>query len=559
MIRELSIQNFAIAEKVTIRFLPGLNILTGETGAGKSIIINALMAILGERVGTDVIRQGAESAVISGIFDLPPVLRIRQILDELGIEAEDEIILRRIIQINGKSRAYVNDIPVNISVLKEIGDWLVDIHGQHEHQFLLNERHHLPYLDAFIGQPDLFRELEERYQAWLEAKEQLHRLREAQANYLQKKDFLSFQIRELEEAHLRAGELEELEAERKKLINTEKIHASGRKILALIEESDYPLTQQVHQLRDELVQLLEYYPALAGYSKEMENMSILLGELSREIERITSELDYSPGYQEEIEGRIALIRRLMNKYQKDETELIRWQQDLKKELETLENLDFELQQAEKIIRDREKSYLELALKISELRKENAGRLAGLVVRELRELGMPSAAFSVEVNTLNEDPSNFTAYGLDQVRFLFSGNPGEEMKPLARIASGGEISRLMLSLKKVFADRDDIPTLVFDEIDTGVSGETALAVGKKIRELSRSHQIICITHLPQIASQPGRHFQVRKEVANNRTSTVIIELSEGERIKEIARLIGGNVTEQSVLDSARFLLNQTHQS
>ncbi|GAB4177791.1 MAG: DNA repair protein RecN [Calditrichia bacterium] len=555
MLKELHIKNFAIAESISIDFGKGLNLITGETGAGKSIIINALMAILGERTSPDVIRTDQENAIITGIFNLRKNENVKSLFFDLGIEDTDEIVIRRIISRNGKSRAFINDIPVNISTLKQLGDFLVDIHGQHEHQFLLNESHHLPYLDIYLNDPTLLQQVAAQFMDFKNARQELKKLSELQSELLQKKDFLEFQLNELKEADLKEGELEELESQRNTLIHSEKIAVACNKINHIVEEADSNLNALIRELRQSVNILSEFSDLFKDYSEQLEESMILFNEISRDAADFLNSLEYSPQIQDKIESRISKIKRLMKKYNKDVPELIETLKDLDTQLQTLNNFDVELEAAERKLELIRKEYLVFAKSLHDSREKSGKLLSEQVEKELRELGMPHARFVVEVNKLDEQPENFLKTGLDSVRFLFSSNPGEDLKPLSKIASGGEISRLMLALKKVFAEKDQVPTLIFDEIDTGVSGETALAVGKKIKDLSKSHQLICITHLPQIAAQPGEHFFVQKEVRNDKTFTIINKLSEHSRIEEIARLIGGQYKDQTVLESARFLLNQ----
>ncbi|MCK5077142.1 MAG: DNA repair protein RecN, partial [Calditrichia bacterium] len=467
----------------------------------------------------------------------------------------EQLIIRRYIYKKGNSKAFINDIPVNINTLKSIGDLLLDIHGQHEHQYLLNEHHHISYLDKLIDDESLLISLKEVYQQFVSIKKEYNKLKEDQRQVVQQKEFMEFQLKELDKANLQGDEYKELERQQKKLSNAEKIAFSCNKINNLINENEANLKQMLAEVQTEVGRLTEYENEFAIHEDELQKSEILFDELSRTVQEFGNSIEFSPQIQEEIEARMAELKRIMKKYQRDIPELIEFSEELKNKLQQFENYDDLLSQKEIEYNEIKKNYLQKCSEIHKIRKSSAQKFVKEILSELHDLGMSHARFFVEILKKEEKEENFSENGIDEVRFMISPNPGEDLKPLSKIASGGEISRIMLAIKKVFAEKDSIPSLIFDEIDLGVSGEMAIAIGKKIKMLAKSHQVICITHLPQIASLPGKHFKVEKKIKDGKTFVSIIELNNDLRIKEIASLIGGENVEQKVIESAEYLLQQ----
>lgn len=555
MLQELVIKNYAIAENLLIEFGVSSNFLTGETGAGKSIIINALNDVLGGRASIDVVRSGEDKAMVVASFDISNNKQVQSKLNSLDIDEREQLLIRRYIYKKGNSKAFINDIPVNINTLKSIGDLLLDIHGQHEHQYLLKEHHHISYLDKLIDDESLLISLKEVYQQFVSIKKEYNKLKEDQRQVVQQKEFMEFQLKELDKANLQGDEYKELERQQKKLSNAEKIAFSCNKINNLINENEANLKQMLAEVQTEVGRLTEYENEFAIHEDELQKSEILFDELSRTAQEFGNSIEFSPQIQEEIEARMAELKRIMKKYQRDIPELIEFSEELKNKLQQFENYDDLLSQKEIEYNEIKKNYLQKCSEIHKIRKSSAQKFVKEILSELHDLGMSHARFFVEILKKEEKEENFSENGIDEVRFMISPNPGEDLKPLSKIASGGEISRIMLAIKKVFAEKDSIPSLIFDEIDLGVSGEMAIAIGKKIKMLAKSHQVICITHLPQIASLPGKHFKVEKKIKDGKTFVSIIELNNDLRIKEIASLIGGENVEQKVIESAEYLLQQ----
>lgn len=541
-----------------------MNILTGETGAGKSIIVGALAAALGDRIFTEVVRSGFEKATIEAVFDINNLTNIRSVLEERGIHPDSELLLRREISTKGVTRAFINDSPVTITTLSEIGDYLVDIHGQHEHQSLLKQETHRYFLDAFGKLQPLLNEVGDQFHALKKIQNELHRLEERQQELTEKLELYRFQLDEIDKARLQNGEDAELEEQRKLLSNSEKLFEISNRLLQLFNGDEASLIDLMGEAHANLEDLGEYSNDLKNLFQEFDSARIVVSETARSIEEFQSTLEFDPQRLEEIEARLNLINNLKKKYGSAIADILSYRERLAKDLENHDNFEFELGKLRKTYQDALKQFTETALSLSEQRKHIARQMEEAVQEQLKLLGMEKTRFQIRVEFMEDDSGvvlmdgkRFLAdqFGLDRIEFYISTNPGEEFKPLNKIASGGEISRIMLALKSILADVDRIPTLIFDEIDLGVSGRIAQAVGRSIAKLSHLHQVLCITHLPQIASQGNAHFTVEKYVREERTFTKVTGLSETERIEEIARLIGGHTITDNVRESARQLIEE----
>lgn len=565
MLRTLHIKDFAIAQNLTVEFQPGLNIITGETGTGKSILVGAISAVLGSRVSTEVVRTGSQKALVEAIFDISKLPRAQKILKKKGLENNSELFLRREISIKGSTRAFVNDTPVTIATLSAIGDLLVDLHGQNEHQSLLNKDTHRYFLDALGGLDHNLEKVANSYQTLDLVSKELHQLQKKQQAIEEKYELYIFQKKEIEGANLTPGEEDRLHSERNILTNTEKIFALSSEFSRLANGTQGP------NLQDLMGEALHILRELAGFSdnleslfKEFSSAKIIIEETDRSIEEFQSRLEFDPARLEEIEERLSTISQLKKKYGKNIEAILAYLEKIEAELQLRDNFDFELGKLNERYQEARTEYARWAATLSRARKKVARKLEESVIRQLREIGMPKTRFKVKLDWLEDSSGIFdfeqkTYYGdekgLDQVEFYISPNPGETYKPLIKIASGGEVSRIMLALKNILAEVDRIPLLIFDEIDAGVSGKVALSVGKSIRKLIASHQVICITHLPQIASFGSAHYRVEKFVQNGRTFTRITGLNENERIKEIARLMGGEQISEVMLQSAGQLIGE----
>ncbi|UCF63516.1 MAG: DNA repair protein RecN, partial [bacterium] len=548
MIRSIHIQNFALAQNLTIEFQKGLNILTGETGTGKSILIGAISAVLGSRVYTEVVRTGAEKATVEAVFEVENLTELHALLKAKGLEPNSEMILRREIPVKGNSRAFINDIPITITTLAEIGDLLVDIHSQNEHQSLLKKETHRYFIDA-LGELDaLLKSTAETYADYQQADRQLNDLEQRMRNMDEKYELYQFQYQEIEKSNLQKDEDQQLENERNILANSEKIFSLSSQFSEIVEGSgEGNLSGQVQQALHILKELARFSDEIQTLSQEFASAQIIMQEAARNIETFQSKIEFDPKRLEEIEQRLSAISQLKKKYGNSIADILAYKDKIESELLFRENIDYEVEKARKLLAERRTLYSTAAHTLSDARKKVALDLEKDVSAKLREIGMPKIRFKVEFSRIENEHGIYIQNGkhysgdengIDEIEFYISPNPGEEFKPLMKIASGGEISRIMLALKNILAESDHIPLLIFDEIDAGVSGQIALAVGKSIQDLASTHQIICITHLPQIASFGNSHYRVEKYVENSRTFTKVTALDDENRVKEIASLMGG---------------------
>lgn len=564
MLKLLQIRNFALAENLTIEFQKGLNILTGETGTGKSILVGALAAALGDRVFTEVVRSGFEKATIEAVFEISHLSNIHSILGEKGIDSNDELMLRREISTKGTTRAFINDSPVTITTLSEIGDYLVDIHGQHEHQSLFKQETHRYFLDSFGKLQPVLNQVKEKFSEVKKIQNELLKLEEKQKTLTEKLELYLFQKDEIDKAQLQKEEDVQLEEQRKLLANSEKLFEISNRLLQIFNGEENSLIDLIGEANNNLEDLSEFSNDLKNLYNEFNSARIIINETSRSIEEFQNSLEFDPQRLEEIESRLNLINTLKKKYGSTIEQVLNFRNQITKDLDTHENFEFELGNLRKEYQNALDQFKEAALQLSQQRKNIASKMENVVHEQLQLLGMSKTRFQIQIEfSEDEDGLIFLEgkkiyadqFGLDHIEFYISTNPGEEFKPLNRIVSGGEISRIMLALKSILADVDRIPTLIFDEIDLGVSGRIAQAVGRSISNLSELHQILCITHLPQIASQGDSHFTVEKFVKDSRTFTKVTGLTEEGRIEEIARLIGGEKITESVKESARQLIEE----
>ena len=565
MLTELRIENFAIIDRLELDFGPGLITFTGETGAGKSIIMDALEMLLGGRAETAVIRAEAERATVEGVFKLSgatkeavnEVLRREDLLDD-----ENYVTLAREVRREGRSTARVNGSTVNVGLLREVGAYLVDIHGQTEHLSLLDARAHLGLLDRYAGVDSLLASYRQTYSALQTLRRELAELRAAQADSTRRIEMYTFQVEEIESARLKPGEDEELRKERDRLANAETLAANAQEAITLLDEGspETPaITDQLGQAVSALASLARVDSSKAELAARAESLLENIAEVAHELRDYLEAVEYNPKRLEQVEERLDLIHRLLRKYGGTLEAVIAFGENARKQLETITNA------AEKIdeLEAREAVLLnELAArgeKLSDKRKKAAEKLSKGIEIELDDLKMASAQFAVDFQTRPDSVGlpvagsrvAFDASGFDRVEFLVAPNPGEGLKPLAKIASGGETSRLMLALKNVLAQADQVPSLVFDEIDQGIGGRVGGVVGQKLWQLGRSHQVLCITHLPQLAVFGEQHFQVQKVVKNGRTTTQVRRMEGDERLLELAGMLGE--VSEGTLRSASDLL------
>lgn len=564
MLATLFAKNWLLIDELRIEFQPGLNIITGETGAGKSILIGALGALLGDRIGKEVVRGGADKAVIEAEFRLNGVAGVSALLEQHDIEADGETVLvRREVHSSGKSRSFINDTPVPAAILEEFGDLLVDLHGQHEHQRLLKVATHGPYLDAFAR---LEPELEELKHGWQELTAGIRELRALQqraAELARSREFMQFQLQEIRSVNPADGEEEELQQEEQILRHSELLFERTAQIFARLYESEGSAAELLTATAADLNQLAAIDTRFTAMQNDCQSARILVDELAKSVQHYNQAISFDPERLEKVRQRLASLAGLRRKHGTTLAEVIALGQKLEGELALVDNLDATLAALTREIEERRSRLAVLDAAVSARRRQAAQEFSTRVAAALAQLGMPRARFEVRQQAVVavEEPwiladgerLRIGPRGSDQLEFLLAANPGDEAKPLAAVASGGEISRVMLALKSLLAEADQVPVLIFDEIDIGISGRIAQAVGRTLQELGRTHQLLCITHLPQIASMADSHYLVEKSGDDHQTRTTIRPLDRQERVAQVAALIGGEVVTAAHLQSASELI------
>jgi len=578
MLEKLKIKNYALIKNIEIDFSSGLNILTGETGAGKSIIIGALNIAIGERGYAENVRTGEDKAEIEAVFNIKnnKILheKLEETLKQSGIIIDDErLIIKREINKNGKGKISINNTSAGLNILEKTGNYLVDIHGQHEHQSLLKTELHIEFLDAYAKTEKLRNEISNLYSKLIIVNNELKRIYEIEKEKQEKLEIINYKLNELKNAELKdENEYEKILQERNKLVNVETI----KKLINNVIQSLMPSSIEIEgegaidllaRVEKNIIELEKYDPKTSKeYNVLLEEIMIKAKDLKDFFVNYINNIDFDKNYLEKIENRIELIEELMKKFRKSNfTELFSYKNELEKEKNFIE-LNVELiKQKENEKKQILKKLSDLCIKLSEIRNEKALELSKKIEEELKQLNISKAIFKINVHTKEaEDDDLFFIYqdkkikitenGIDNVEFLISLNPGEEIKPLVKVASGGEISRIMLAIKNILSETDIIPVMVFDEIDTGISGKVADDVGAKLHSISRKKQILCITHLPQIASYSDSHYYVEKNVLNGKTETRIIKLDDKSKVKEIARLLSGEKITETSIKSAEELIN-----
>lgn len=546
MLRELRIKNFAVIDELAVELGPGLNILTGETGAGKTIILDALGVITGGRVTSDVIRYGTDEASVEAMFDNVPDF-VSSRLKEAGCELNDELIVKRVLSRSGKNRVYLGGCLASLNLLAEVGSSLVHIYGQHEHHTLLRPETHLSLLDGFGALAASAADMRTKFHAMVSAWERLKQTRELLERRKREKALLRAQAEELANARLRAEEEEELQAKKNVLVHAEKLYQGCLEGEELLYEGESALISRLGRYGTKLRELANIDGDLRSSVELLESALVQLEEANTELRRYAERVHFEPGALEPLEDRLGEIRRLKRKYNGSVEDILRIQAEIIEELRALERGEEGLPELERAFGTARNVAWEVAGKLSLERQKVAKRLRKELERELKSLGMPETVFEVHFLGFadKEDELPFliggkriNQYGVDQIEFYFSPNPGEPPKPIAKTASGGELSRLMLAIKSLVLAPGDIPTLLFDEVDAGIGGGVAEIVGKKLKGVAASHQVICVTHLPQIAALADSHHVVRKEVVRGRTLTRVKRLNSHERIEEVARMLGG---------------------
>ena len=556
MLSQLYIENVAVIEKCGLDFNAGFNVLTGETGAGKSILIDSIGAILGERTSRELIRTGASSAFVSAVFSSPNG-HVLQKLKELGYSADEEgnVLIQREISQTGKNTCRINSRPATVSVLKEIAPFLVNTHGQHESYQLLSPDLHIRYIDRVGELLPLLGEYQHAYRNMCRIRDELQAFDLDESQKERRMDLLKYQIQELEEAALRPGEQEQLTEKRTLYRNSERLAQQFQLARTLLDgEEEGGVLSAMAQISSALLDAKRYLPSAESLSDRFQNLEYELQDCSAELSRTAELLDYDPAELEQIEDRLDFLYRLSLKYGETEEDMLSYLENCRAELQNIELSDERLAKLNEQYENAKEEAIRLAKLLSAQRKKAASRFIESVKKELQFLNMPGVSFEVE-----QERCPLNATGCDKIQFLLSTNPGEPPKPVAKIASGGELSRIMLAIKSVLAGKDEVDTLIFDEVDTGISGSAAQKVGLKLRQAAEGHQVICVTHLAQIAALAQNHLLIQKKQQQDRTFTEITPLDAEGRANELARIMGGFPVTELMLENAREMLRLAEQA
>ncbi len=562
MLEEIRIKHFAIIDELEVGFHPGLNVLTGETGAGKSIIIGALNLVVGGRADTDSIRTGRDSATVEAVFKIhdPETTVWAQ---ALGIEAEEgRMIVRRVLSQKDKNRVFLNGISITVAQLAELGRRLVDIHGQHDHQSLFHSETHVELLDRFGGLENTRHGFNQAYRTHQDLANKLKQIEKNQSESLQRQDLLKFQIGEIDSAGLLPDEEEELSTEKNKLRHAETLNRAMDQALNALSDAPGSVLEALGQVRRDFEPLPEIDPQLSSLEERSNNTFFEAEALVEEIRGYLKSIEFKPERLEEIEDRLAEINGLKRKYGIDVRTILEYRETIGEELDSLSLSEEQVGDLKKELKQAESVLAETACRLADEREQAAVKLKKGTEKELKDLEMKNVVFEVRFDYLTDagsfiefrkEPIRLTPTGLGTLEFMFSPNPGETPKPLAKIASGGEISRVMLALKSILQKQSRVPVMVFDEVDAGISGKVAEKVGAKLKKISKDRQVFCITHLPQIAGLGGTHFRVHKTVADKRTQSTIQELDYDQRVEEIARMSGGEKITKATLEHAKEMI------
>ena len=549
MLKHLTIKNYALIRHLEMEPSDHLNVITGETGAGKSIMLGALGLLMGNRADTKVMWDENEKCVIEGIFNIKNY-RLKTVFKNEDLDYDDQTLIRREISQGGKSRAFINDTPVTLEVMRKIGSLLMDIHSQHETLQLGTHAFQLQLIDAYADNQTLRDQYQLAWSSFLKSKKEYETLN-SQAETLRKEaDYTKFQLTELLDANLTEGEQENLESELKIMEHSEEIKNRFNAILQLLDQSEYAAGKSLSDVKTSLQAISSYSQAYEALYKRIESLRIELEDVVNEIEKEESKIEFDPQRSEWIKERLSTLYKLLKKHQfTSVNELLALQEELQKKSDLTTNLDDELKRAKDSFVAAEKNVKEISAKLSDSRKKAFEPLRKQITKLLKELGIPDANLAVEIQQVEPSSS-----GADKIEILFSANKGMAPKPLAHVASGGEFSRVMFCIKYVMAEKSAMPTLVLDEIDNGVSGEIAIKLGALMKSMSRNHQLICITHLPQMAAKGDAHYVVFKDSSEKKTVSNVKKLNPDARVEEIAKMIGGAKPSKVALENAQELLS-----
>lgn len=560
MLNELYISNFALIDNITINLKEGLNIFTGATGVGKSLILGALNFLLGSRTTSDVVRIKEKEAIVSGIFFLKDEYIINELKAIVDAPVEEEVIIQRSLDSNGRNKCKLNDRPITVSVLKEVGNLLVNIHGQHEHESLINPSNQLTILDSF-GKINKEKEnFTELYRETLKQDKYLHSLKENKDLRRRQLDLHQFEIDEIEKATLSPDEFELLESDRKILINAENIQQSVSVCLNNLYDEDNSIISKLKETTNELEKIKDMYEDFNDLTENCNQSIFQLEDVTQTLRHRIDSFNFDPNRLEDIEQRLETIRKLKSKYGDTINDILNFLENSKCKMEKLLKENEDLGEIEEKLKQLKSKIWEKAQKLTKSRKKAGAKLSSAVKEELADLGIANGKFEVQVTTIETNNDNdfsldeVSATGFNTIEFMFSSNPGEDVKPLRKVASGGEMSRVMLVLKRQLAKGDHTPLLVFDEIDSNIGGRMGRVVGEKLKSVASHHQIICITHLPQIASYAALHLKVNKLVKNNKTFVKIDMLDNKERLEEVAEMIRGDEKTSITIKQAQEMLD-----
>ena len=555
MLTQLTINNFAIVRQLEIELAKGMSVITGETGAGKSIAIDALGLCLGQRIETSMVREGQERAEICATFFIEPTNPAYQWLQEQELQDPDnpsDCILRRVINADGRSKAFINSTPVSASQLKEIGQYLIHINGQHASQLLLKNDYQLQLVDTFAHHHDLLAQMREDYRAWKNLQTQVKTFQQKVAENEAKKQLLQYQVEELDEFALRPNEYLELEEDQRRLSNSEQLTQLSQSALQLLSENEtVSIDSMLYRATQYIDELSELDPRYVSVQTMLNDALIQVQEATSEVQHLASHIEQDPMLLQEIEQRLGQALQLARKHNVKPEELVDWHQKLKAELTAL--LDFS-ESEERLILEEKAAFEKMqhtAKQLHESRCQAAGKLAQQVTHSIKGLAMENAEFFIEVNS---DLTKVAANGADNIVFTLRSNLGQQAQPLAKVASGGELSRISLAIQVLTSDQSAIPTLIFDEVDVGISGKTASVVGKLLRQLGDKCQVLCVTHLPQVACHGHHQFNVEKFTVDDKTETKMTALSQEERVPALARLLGGSEITELALANAQEMLD-----
>ncbi|GAW64741.1 DNA repair protein RecN [Ligilactobacillus acidipiscis] len=558
MLSSLTIKNFAIIDKIQIDFQPKMTVLTGETGAGKSIVIDALGLLAGGRGSADYIRKGKKKALLQALFILPKNAPAYRILDEVGISYDDNgLILQRKLYRNGHNICRINGELVNLTNMRRVGETLIDIHGQNEHQELMRPDKHLSLLDSFANKQlrALKDKYSESYQQYRKEKASLEKKEKNEKDWVQRLDMLQFQVQEIKTAQLQPEEEEQLAEEKEQLDNYQAIHDALENSYQLLSGEENDALGQVGSVMEQMQRVAEFSPDLGQISQRITDAYYGLSDSVRDVSNQLATMEWDEDRLDQIEHRLDDIHQLKRKYGNSISEILNYYQKIKSELKGMQQTDADSDEQKERVDELFKKSKQIARQLSSERKKSAVQLEKAVHKQLKALYMEKAVFSVKF--LQGTDERLNSEGLDQVEFYIQTNPGESMGPLARIASGGELSRVMLALKTIFAQRQGVTSIIFDEVDTGVSGRVAQAIAEKISLIAQSSQVLCITHLPQVAAVSDHHYLVTKHVQDGRTETRVERLRQSEKIEELARMLAGTEITDLARKHAAELLKMGH--